>query len=71
MTLPHPHTLFNPPIKVSDPSNDIYLITGLWKYYDRVLVIHDRGYTDLKVVSKEVRERVEEKVKEITIKQIT
>lgn len=65
MTLPSPHISFNKPIKVSDPSTDIYSILGVYRYFDSVLVFHSNGYTDIKWVSEEVRGRIEQKLKEI------
>lgn len=65
MTLPAPHISFDKPIKVSDPSTDIYSILGVYRYFDSVLVFHSNGYTDIKWVSEEVRGRIEQKLKEI------
>jgi hypothetical protein len=66
MTLPAPHISFDKPIKVSDPSTDIYSILGLYRYFDSVLVYHTNGYTDIKWVSEDTRKQIEEKINAIT-----
>lgn len=65
MTLPRPYILFDKPLKVNLPDLDIYLITGLWKYYDSVLIIHSYGYTDLKFLPVDTVGEIERRLKEI------
>jgi hypothetical protein len=65
MTLPAPHISFDKPIKVSDPSTDIYSILGVYRYFDSVLVYHEFGFTDISWVSEDTRKQIEEKIKEI------
>jgi hypothetical protein len=67
MTLPAPHISFDKPIKVSDPSTDIYSILGLYRYFDSVLVCHTNGYTDIKWVSGDTRKQIEEKIKQLCV----
>jgi hypothetical protein len=65
MTLPAPHISFDKPIKVSDPSTDIYSILGLYRYFDSVLVYHKNGFTDIKWVSEEVRDVIDKKINQL------
>jgi hypothetical protein len=67
MTLPQPYILFNPPLKIKFCDTDESTkILGLWKYFDSVLIIHENGYCDIKLATREAVEEIEKKLNELT-----
>jgi len=57
---------FNPPIKLKFCSTEEQQgISGLWKYFDTYLVIHETGYTDIKVCSEEAVIKIKERLNEM------